>query len=103
MLSEQTIIKYERLRSIVAELASVVIGYSGGVDSTLLLKVATDVLGTKAIAVIGKSATYPTAEYEEAAALAKGFGARTIEVATEETDVLKFQENPPDRCYFCKT
>ena len=76
MLSEQTQIKYERLRSIVAELGSVVIGYSGGVDSTLLLKVATDVLGTKAIAVIGKSATYPTAEYEEAAALAKGFGAR---------------------------
>ena len=103
MLSEQTILKYEHLRSIVAELGSVVIGYSGGVDSTLLLKVATDVLGTKAIAVIGKSATYPTAEYEEAAALAKGFGARTIEVATEETDVLKFQENPPDRCYFCKT
>ncbi len=103
MLSEQTQIKYERLRSIVTELGSVVIGYSGGVDSTLLLKVATDVLGTKAIAVIGKSATYPTAEYEEAAALAKGFGARSIEVATEETDVLKFQENPPDRCYFCKT
>src|SRR5208283_641250 len=103
MLSEQTKIKYERLRSIVAELGSVVIGYSGGVDSTLLLKVATDVLGPKAIAVIGKSETYPTAEYEEAAGLAKGFGARYIEVATEETDVLKFQENPPDRCYFCKT
>ncbi len=103
MLSEQTQIKYERLRSIVAELGSVVIGYSGGVDSTLLLKVAIDVLGTRAIAVIGKSETYPTAEYEEAAGLAKGFGARYIEVATEETDVLKFQENPPDRCYFCKT
>jgi len=103
MLSEQIQIKYERLRSIVAELGSVVIGYSGGVDSTLLLKVATDVLGPKAIAVIGKSETYPTAEYEEAAGLAKGFGARYIEVATEETDVLKFQENPPDRCYFCKT
>jgi pyridinium-3,5-biscarboxylic acid mononucleotide sulfurtransferase len=103
MLSEQNQIKYERLRSIVADLGSVVIGYSGGVDSTLLLKVATDMLGAKAIAVIGKSETYPTAEYEEAAALAKGFGARYIEVATEETDVLKFQENPPDRCYFCKT
>ena len=103
MLSEQTQTKYERLRSIIAELGSVVIGYSGGVDSTLLLKVATDVLGIKAIAVIGKSETYPTAEYEEAAGLAKGFGARYIEVATEETDVLKFQENPPDRCYFCKT
>lgn len=102
-LSEQTQIKYNRLRSIVAELGSVVIGYSGGVDSTLLLKVATDVLGSNAIAVIGKSATYPTAEYEEAASLAKSLGARYIEVGTEETDVLKFQENPPDRCYFCKT
>jgi uncharacterized protein len=103
MLSDQAQIKYERLRSIVAELGSVVIGYSGGVDSTLLLKVATDVLGNKAIAVIGKSATYPTAEYEEAASLARSFGSRYVEVATEETDVLKFQENPPDRCYFCKT
>ncbi len=103
MLSQQTQIKYERLRTIIGELGSVVIGYSGGVDSTLLLKVATDVLGAKAIAVIGKSETYPTAEYEEAAALAKSFGARHVEVSTEETDVLKFQENPPDRCYFCKT
>ena len=103
MLSQQTQIKYERLRSIIGELGSVVIGFSGGVDSTLLLKVATDVLHTKAIAVIGKSETYPTAEYEEAMALAKSFGARYLEVATEETDVLKFQENPPDRCYFCKT
>ena len=103
MLTQQTQIKYERLRSIIGELGSVVIGYSGGVDSTLLLKVATDVLGTKAIAVIGKSETYPTAEYEEAATLARTLGARHIEVTTEETDVLKFQENPPDRCYFCKT
>ncbi len=103
MLSQQTQTKYERLKSIIETLGSVVIGYSGGVDSTLLLKVATDVLGSKALAVIGKSETYPTAEYEEAAVLARGFGARYIEVATEETDVLKFQENPPDRCYFCKT
>jgi pyridinium-3,5-biscarboxylic acid mononucleotide sulfurtransferase len=103
MLAQQTEIKYERLRSIIADLGSVVIGFSGGVDSTLLLKVATDVLGDKAVAVIGRSETYPSAEYEEAAALAKSFGSRHLEVATEETDQLKFQENPPDRCYFCKT
>ncbi len=103
MLDQHTQAKYERLRSIIADLGSVVIGYSGGVDSTLLLKVATDILGNNAVAVIGRSETYPSAEYQEAAALARSFGSRHLEIATEETDVLKFQENPPDRCYFCKT
>ena len=78
-------------------------GIRAASTGTLLLKVATDALGDKAIAVIGRSETYPSAEYEEAAALAKSFGSRHIEVTTEETDQLKFQENPPDRCYFCKT
>ena len=103
MLSAITSEKYDRLRVILEGLGSVAIGYSGGVDSTLLLKVATDVLGARALAMIGKSETYPTAEYEEAVRLARSFGARYVEVTTEETDVLKFQENPPDRCYFCKT
>ena len=103
MLTQQTQEKYDRLQTILREIGSVVIGYSGGVDSTLLLKVATDVIGSGALAVIGKSETYPSAEYEEAVTLANSFGARFVEVATEETDVLKFQENPPDRCYFCKT
>jgi uncharacterized protein len=103
MLSQETSEKYQCLQSILKEMRSLVIGYSGGVDSTLLLKVACDVLGNNALAVIGKSETYPSAEYREAAALATSFGARFIEVQTEETDVLKFKENPPDRCYFCKT
>jgi len=58
--------KYARLQSNLRDLGRVVIGYSGGVDSTLLLKAAVDVLGDNALAVIGKSATYPTREYEEA-------------------------------------
>jgi uncharacterized protein len=58
--------KYIQLQLILHELDSVVIGYSGGVDSTLLLKVAVDTLGNSALAVIGKSETYPAREYEEA-------------------------------------
>jgi uncharacterized protein len=95
--------KYSRLESILGEMGSVVIGYSGGVDSTLLVKVAHDVLGADALAVIGRSATYPSREYEEAVRVALSIGAAHIEVNTEETDVLKFRENPVNRCYYCKT
>jgi len=103
MISKETNSKYTTLRSILSDMESICIGYSGGVDSTLLLAVAVDVLGVNTLAVIGRSATYPTREFEEAMALAATIGARTLVVDTEETDVLKFRENPPDRCYFCKT
>jgi len=103
MLSEQVNNRYSQLQSIVKAMESVAIGYSGGVDSTLLLKVAVDVLGTKAVAMIGRSETYPTREFEEAVKIAQHIGARYFIVNTEETDVLKFQENPVNRCYFCKT
>ena len=102
-MNESTQKKYVHLQQILNELGSVVIGYSGGVDSTLLLKVAHDILGDHALAVIGRSETYPSSEYQEAVALARSFGARYVEVTTEETDDLKFRENPPDRCYFCKS
>ena len=95
--------KYATLRSIVTEMESAVIGFSGGVDSTFLLKVSADILGDGVLAVIGKSETYPTREYEEALLLAEEIGATVHVVRTEETDVLKFQQNPPDRCYYCKT
>lgn len=103
MLSQTVLEKYDRLQSILKQMGSVAIGYSGGVDSTLLVKVAVDVLGSRAVAMIGRSETYPTREFEEAVALAEQIGARYVVVKTEETDVLKFQENPPDRCYYCKT
>ncbi|MEX0601920.1 MAG: ATP-dependent sacrificial sulfur transferase LarE [Bacteroidota bacterium] len=95
--------KYESLKAILREMESVAIGFSGGIDSTLLIRVATGILGDRALAVIGKSETYPTREFEEAITLAGQFGSRYRVVATEETDDVKFRENPPNRCYFCKT
>lgn len=95
--------KYETLKGILSDLGSVAIGYSGGIDSTLLIRVATDVLGDRALAVIGRSETYPTREFEEAMDLARRFGSRHRIVNTEETDDLKFRENPLNRCYFCKS
>jgi len=103
MLTNPTSQKLDRLQEILRAMESVAIGYSGGVDSTLLLKVAVDILGPHAVAMIGKSATYPTREFEEAMTLAKSIGAKTLIVDTEETDNLKFRENPADRCYYCKT
>jgi uncharacterized protein len=103
MLPPATEAKLDRLRAILREMGSVAIGYSGGVDSTLLLRVATDILGPQALAMIGRSATYPTREFEEAVRLAGAMGARWLVVDTEETDDLKFRENPANRCYYCKT
>lgn len=103
MINEPLTTKHEKLQAILREMQAVAIAYSGGVDSTLLLKVAADVLGRRALAMIGRSATYPAAEFEDAMALASTIGARVVVVTTEETDDIKFRENPPDRCYYCKT
>jgi pyridinium-3,5-biscarboxylic acid mononucleotide sulfurtransferase len=103
MLNPELQSKHDRLRDILRDMGSVAIGFSGGIDSTLLIRVATETLGANALAMIGRSETYPTREFEEAIELAKAFGTRYRVVNTEETDDLKFRENPPDRCYFCKT
>jgi uncharacterized protein len=102
-LDPQLQAKLASLRALLRQMGSLAIGYSGGVDSTLLLKVAVDELGESAVAMIGRSETYPTREFDEAMALANAIGARTVVVRTEETDSVKFRENPADRCYFCKT
>jgi len=90
------------LKEIVEGYGSLLVAFSGGCDSTLLLKVARDVLGERAMAVTARSETYPSREYEEAVQLAREIGARHLTIDTSELSVEGFSSNPPDRCYFCK-
>ncbi len=94
--------KLENLKKRLLELESVLVAYSGGVDSSLLLKVAVSVLEDKALAVIARSATYPARELADAVKLAKELGARHVVIDTDELSDPRFRSNPPDRCYYCK-
>lgn len=94
--------KLNKLKDILSKMQSVVIAYSGGVDSTFLLRVAHDVLGDRVLAVVARSATYQKKEYEEAVKLAEGIGVELKVIDTEELDNPMFSNNPPERCYYCK-
>ncbi|MFN2422042.1 MAG: ATP-dependent sacrificial sulfur transferase LarE [Gemmatimonadota bacterium] len=96
--------KEARLEAILGTCGSVVIGYSGGVDSTLLLKKALDVLGQeRVLAVTAATATYEPGEVDEAEALANALGATHARLRSTELEDEGFLANPPERCYYCKT
>ena len=94
--------KTGKLRTILAGMGGCVIGFSGGVDSTLLFAVAVDVLGERALAVTATSKTYPERELIEARELAVRIGGRHRVVVSEELDIPEFRHNPRNRCYYCK-
>jgi uncharacterized protein len=93
---------YRRLLDIVGQMKSVLIAFSGGVDSTLLLKVAVEVLGEQALAVTARSETMPRHELEAAVNLAQDIGANHLIVESHEMDLPEFLANPADKCYICK-
>ena len=94
--------KKEHLENFLKELGSAAVAFSGGVDSTFLLKVAHDTLGENCIAVTAKSCSFPERELKEAKAFCEKEGIRHLIVESEELDIEGFRHNPKNRCYLCK-
>jgi len=108
-LNSETMEKYERLSEIVRDIGSMVVAYSGGVDSSLLVKAAHDALTNgsnvgngKLLAVTADSGSYPRSEFAEAVELIKRMGVPHRVVQSGEMDISGYTENPPDRCFYCK-
>ncbi len=94
--------KLEELKAYLSSLESVAVAFSGGVDSTFLLKVAHDTLGPSAIAITARSESFPAREFHEAEDFCQKEGIRHIAVTSDELDIPGFSHNPTNRCYLCK-
>lgn len=94
--------KINELKKILKEMGSAIIAFSGGVDSSFLLKVAKKVLGKNIIAVTAKSPTYPKSELGDAKKITKSLNCKHIIIDSNELEIEEFRKNPRNRCYFCK-
>jgi len=95
--------KYQTLQNILKDMGSVAVAYSGGVDSTFLLKVAYDILKDNAIGILAVSPSFPSREYQRAVETVGLIGARLEIIQTNEMDNPEYTSNPVNRCYFCKS
>ncbi len=102
ILTEELQIKLENLKQYIAGLGSLAVGFSGGVDSSLLTAVAHEVLGDRLIAVTGADASVPERELKEATTFCKERGIRHIVCKVDPLKEEGYRHNSPDRCYFCK-
>lgn len=95
-------LKFKALKELLGKYKSAVIAFSGGVDSTLLARIARDVYGDNLLLVTATSSTYPFYELEEAKSLAVLMGIQHRIIVSEELEIPGYSDNPPDRCYYCK-
>jgi uncharacterized protein len=95
--------RFDRMREAVRATGGALVAFSGGVDSTLVLAVAREALGDRAVGLTAHSPSVPGAERDEARALAGRIGVRHLEVESREVDDPRYRENTPERCYFCKS
>ena len=95
--------KLQLLISQLKEYKSAVIAFSGGVDSTFLARIAKDVFGDNLLLITATSSTYPFYELDEAKSLATLLGIKHKIIVSEEIDIPGYADNPPDRCYYCKS
>lgn len=95
--------RIEILKGILNDYKSAVIAFSGGVDSTLLARIAKDIYGDKLLLITATSSTYPFYELEEARSLAVLLDLRHITIVSEELEIPGYSDNPPDRCFYCKS